>query len=187
MEISGDIRCDLCLTVFVTYKDEDHADRADQHTGGPNNARVPAVADNTHPAENKENSQRNFPRWHPFFAWPEGITAWAIFLTLMAIAEQTKETAKAAKASQKSAEAALVQLNQTTAMERARVEVRIGPLNINLPEGPKGLRPETRIPSAPCWSLTTNILLRNIGAGRAFITRSGGRLDAYERCPTTRH
>ena len=36
--------------------------------------------------------------WYGFFRWPNGTTTWAIVLTLLAIAERTRETAIAAKA-----------------------------------------------------------------------------------------
>jgi hypothetical protein len=38
-----------------------------------------------------------FPRWYRLFSWPEGITAWAIILTLIVIAEQTMQTRNAAE------------------------------------------------------------------------------------------
>jgi hypothetical protein len=37
------------------------------------------------------------PGWYRFFVLPEGITVWALFLTLFAIAEQTRYTALAVK------------------------------------------------------------------------------------------
>lgn len=38
------------------------------------------------------------PNWYHIFSWPEGVTTWAVILTLLAIAEQTSETRKAAEA-----------------------------------------------------------------------------------------
>jgi len=53
-----------------------------------------------------QKSQDYPPRWlrvsYQLFGWPNGITVWALFLTLMTIAEQTKQTAKAAKATEDS-------------------------------------------------------------------------------------
>jgi len=43
--------------------------------------------------------------WHVFFAWPEGITALLLLLTLVAISSQTYYTRRAAEASLKSAKA----------------------------------------------------------------------------------
>jgi hypothetical protein len=46
-----------------------------------------------------EQPRENKPQgWHKFFAWPEGITVWAIMLTLGAIIWQAWETRKAAQA-----------------------------------------------------------------------------------------
>jgi hypothetical protein len=60
--------------------------------------------------------------WYGFFRWPNGTTAWAIILTLIAIAEQTKQTRKAAEAGRISADASTAQIQvmqtQTGHMER---------------------------------------------------------------------
>jgi hypothetical protein len=45
------------------------------------------------------------PGWHKFIAWPEGITTWAILLTLGAIVWQAVETRRAAQATVRYAEA----------------------------------------------------------------------------------
>jgi hypothetical protein len=50
----------------------------------------------------EENVEQRFPSWYRLFGWPEGITAWAILLTLLAIAEQTVETRNAAQAARDS-------------------------------------------------------------------------------------
>ncbi|MGA2992689.1 MAG: hypothetical protein ABSD88_19645 [Candidatus Korobacteraceae bacterium] len=158
------------LTVFVSYKDEDHADRTAQQASAPNNTSVSAVADNTHPAENKENPQRHLPRWHRFFSWPEGITAWAIFLTLMAIAEQTKQTAKAAKAAQDSANAAYgsvrfaeAQWELTREKERARLDVDARHTTLDV-----------EVAGDDLVHLIATVSVRNIGASRAFIGCTSG-------------
>jgi hypothetical protein len=41
---------------------------------------------------------KNPPRHFEIFAWPEGVTAWALLLTLVVIAWQSVETRAAAKA-----------------------------------------------------------------------------------------
>lgn len=53
----------------------------------------------------EENAERSFPTWYRLFGWPEGITAWAILLTLLAIVEQTHETRRAAESSERSVKA----------------------------------------------------------------------------------
>jgi hypothetical protein len=160
------------LSVYVSNQTQRIADQGAQQTAPAANGSAVSNAHDGHAQEDTKNPKQNTPFWFRFFTWHEGVTAWAILLTLFAIAEQTKQTAKAAKAGQAAAETALLQLNQTTAKERARIEIRIGPPNINLPDS-RYHRAEKGVPQ---WILTTNVMLRNIGAGRAFITRSGGRL-----------
>jgi len=78
------------------------------------------------------------PDWHRFVAWPEGITTWAIILTLVAITWQSFETHRAATASRDAASAALLQANHTVVSERAWVLVERIALTsggIDRPEG----------------------------------------------------
>ncbi|HEX3893172.1 MAG TPA: hypothetical protein VHW46_11425 [Terracidiphilus sp.] len=49
------------------------------------------------PEERASQSESNPPSWHKLIAWPEGITAWLIMLTLGAIVWQSWETRKAAE------------------------------------------------------------------------------------------
>jgi hypothetical protein len=49
-------------------------------------------------SQKAKSSESDPPWWHVFFTWPEGITAWAIMLTLGAIIWQAWETRKAATA-----------------------------------------------------------------------------------------
>ena len=165
----------LGLAFIIARHDEHVSLNSVQESADNSNPAIAAKPNANHAQKNPEDSYWNSTSGHIFhnaFRWPEGTTVWAIILTLAAIAEQTRETARAAKAGQAAAETALFQLNQTTAKERARIEIRIGPPNINLPDS-RYHRAEKGVPQ---WILTTNVLLRNIGAGRAFITRSGGRL-----------
>jgi hypothetical protein len=61
------------------------------------------------------------PWWHVFFAWPEGITALLIMLTLAAIIWQAWETRKAAEAGLESARAALLSAHASVNAERAQL------------------------------------------------------------------
>jgi hypothetical protein len=76
--------------------------------------------------ECQQNTERNFPRWYRLFSWPEGITAWAIILTLIAIAEQTAQTRVAA-------EAALLNAKAVINAERPWIMV-----SVKSPPGPMG-------------------------------------------------
>jgi hypothetical protein len=55
------------------------------------------------PIQNANQSQSNPLWWHKLIAWPEGITAWLLLLTLGAIAWQAWETRKAAQSTEASA------------------------------------------------------------------------------------
>jgi hypothetical protein len=48
----------------------------------------------------QQDAERRLPRWYRLFWWPEGVTAWAILLTLLAIGEQTHQTRRAADISE---------------------------------------------------------------------------------------
>lgn len=150
------------LTVFVSYKDQDHADRRTQQASTPNNTSVSAVADNAHPTESKENPQPHFLRWHRFFAWPEGITAWALFLTLMAIAEQTKHTARAADIANK------------TLISTLRPKLIIRKIEIHRGTG----IPTIGMPDADPWKV--NFVFANIGRGQAHILDYGFAISRLE-------
>jgi hypothetical protein len=76
--------------------------------------------------------------WRRLVAWPEGITAWAIILTLGAITWQTIETHRTATASRNAACAALKQANHIALSERAWVLVKRVALTsggVDRPEG----------------------------------------------------
>jgi hypothetical protein len=67
-----------------------------------------------------EQPRENKPQgWHKFVAWPEGITAWAIMLTLGAIIWQAKETRKAAVAAQTSVSLANANIQTLKDIERS--------------------------------------------------------------------
>lgn len=114
-----------------------------------------------------EVAERNFPSWYRLFGWPEGVGAWAILLTLLAIAEQTHQTRRAADAGAESADAAyggvtaaLAQLDLMKAKERARLDIKAATFEIENPE--------------EMWSLQATIDLRNIGSSRAYVGKSAG-------------
>jgi hypothetical protein len=86
------------VTVYVARQDE----RAAQQAAHLSNNASPAKPDTEHPQKNISDAERHTPTWYTFFRWPSGTTTWAIILTLLAIAEQTSQTAKAAKATRDS-------------------------------------------------------------------------------------
>jgi hypothetical protein len=48
--------------------------------------------DEVHAKEHVYDPERDSPSWYGAFRWPNGTTTWALILTLIVIAEQTKET-----------------------------------------------------------------------------------------------
>ncbi len=78
-----------------------------------------------------EQKKVNRPWWHELFAWPEGITAWALILTLFMITWQSAATASAASAANRGIE-------HSIASERAWVlvdSVILASGKAELPEG----------------------------------------------------
>jgi hypothetical protein len=63
--------------------------------------------------------------WIETFAWPNGVTAWALLLTLMVIAWQSTEARDAAKATRDAAQATLKQANIQAAGMRQWLDVEL--------------------------------------------------------------
>ncbi len=87
----------LGFAFVIARHDEDAALKSAQEPASQGNPSVAGVPDKDHPQDHKNDTAWDSPSGHIFhsaFMWPEGITVWAIILTLLAIAEQTKHTAK---------------------------------------------------------------------------------------------
>lgn len=95
----------LGLAVYIARQDESSTNNAATKTAAPDKQATAAKPDENHSQQNVGNPEGNGPSWYGFFRWPTGTTTWAIILTLLAIAEQTNQTAKAAKASEESTSA----------------------------------------------------------------------------------
>jgi hypothetical protein len=67
-------------------------------------------------------------RWYSLFAWPEGVTVWALFLTLMAIAEQASEARKSGEQAKEAVKATKESLDLMVRKERARIFVEALPV-----------------------------------------------------------
>jgi hypothetical protein len=134
----------LGLAIYVSAKDKQTAQDAAQKAAHQNSTVLSAKSNEDHAQEDIEDAERNLPSWYGFFRWPYGTTAWAIILTLFAIAEQTKHTAEAAEATRESvgaitqqtsllkdsvaaakssADAAIAQIELMKNRERARLSV----------------------------------------------------------------
>ena len=94
----------FALSIYVSVMDQHIANQAAQLGTQPPNAPASPSAHDSYTEGNAKAPQLRSSGWYGFFAWPNGVTAWAIILTLLAIAEQTKQTAKAAVATEASVE-----------------------------------------------------------------------------------
>jgi hypothetical protein len=133
------------LAVYVARQDE----RASLQAAELHKSAIPAKPDEQHPQENIPYPEWNSPSWYSFFRWPNGTTAWAIILTLMAIAEQTKHTARSADVANKTLISTL----------RPKLIVR----KIAICEGTR--IPVMGTPDAKPWEVEFDIA--NIGTGTA--------------------
>jgi len=123
----------LGLAVFIARQDERAAQESAQKAADHQSAAAPTKTDEDHSKEDIADSERNGPSWYGFFRWPIGTTTWAIILTLMAIAEQTKQTAIAAKATRQATE-------HLIASERAWVLASRVELSSGAKDAPEGNR-----------------------------------------------
>jgi hypothetical protein len=113
----------LTGSILVTSQYEKHAqDAAAERQKGSQSAVT--STDSEQAAADAEQAQRDHPRWYlayQVFGWPNGVTVWALFLTLLTIADQTRHTARAAQASEAAIAVALKQAEHTVNSERAWV------------------------------------------------------------------
>lgn len=103
------------LALYISIQDERTAQQTTQQAAQPNKGALAAKADENHPQQNIRNPEGNAPRWYRFFRWGDGTTTWVIILTLLAIAEQAKESAKATDA-----------MRQSTAIQQAQLVQWVG-------------------------------------------------------------
>jgi len=92
------------LTIYVACQNQGAASQGQQQGANPTVAPVSPSAHDEQAQNNTNKASGNLPGWYRLFAWPDGTTAWAIILTLIAIAEQTRQTAIAAKATRQATE-----------------------------------------------------------------------------------
>jgi hypothetical protein len=98
----------LGLAVYVDCQDERYTQEVAQKAAAHDKNASSANPAEKHSQENVPNPERHalsWYGWYGFFRWPNGTTTWAIILTLIVIAEQTRQTRKAAEASLKQADA----------------------------------------------------------------------------------
>lgn len=100
----------LGCCVYVTRQDQKTRDEYEEKCSQLNASTLPPSGHHENCDEGAENAARHLPRWFGIFRWPEGITTWAILLTLFVIADQTAQIRKSAEAALTSADAARTQI-----------------------------------------------------------------------------
>jgi len=106
------------LSVYVSWQTQRTADQGTQQTTQTSSGATASNAQDNHVQQDVKNPKRDTPFWFRFFTWHEGVTAWAILLTLLAIAEQTQQTRNAAEAGLDSANAARLNAQSLVNSER---------------------------------------------------------------------
>jgi hypothetical protein len=113
--------------IHVSHEYQSARRQCDKECGQVNPKNVAPSASTKNCDECQEGAERNFPSWYRLVSWPEGIGAWVVLLTLMAIAEQTNQTRRAAEAAESSVGAAdrEYKLSEDTAKRELRAYVCI--------------------------------------------------------------
>lgn len=161
--------------VFVSRQDQSTRDKYEEKCSQLNARTISPTRHQEDCEEGAEDAARHLPRWYRIFGWPEGITAWAILLTLIAIAEQTNQTRRAADAGADAANAAYGSVRFAEAQFELMKEERRARISI------KAIGIQVQDPGSELWNLVTNIEIRNLGQTRAFIKRTKGEfvMSAY--------
>jgi hypothetical protein len=90
------------LTIYVSIQNQRTTEQYAQQGTAPANAPASPCTHDEHTCGNAKDAKGNSPSWYALFTWPDGMTVWVIILTLIVVADQTKQTAIAAKATQES-------------------------------------------------------------------------------------
>jgi hypothetical protein len=101
-------KCLLALLMFsvleipilaTAYQKTSRLDSKQNQNGG--NTNITVTDDHSSQKESQQCADK--PQgWHKFVAWPEGVTAWAVILTLVVLGIQTNEIRKSVRAAQNS-------------------------------------------------------------------------------------
>jgi hypothetical protein len=138
-----------------------------KHTKGASVAK-----DNDGKAGNDAKETYQPPVWAKFVTWPEGVGAWAVILTLLAIVWQSVETRQAAEAAKAGADAALLNAKAFINSDRARFCVeRLSDFNLEPP-------PEHGLLSGICVMVAT---YKNIGKSLCRVKEGRVRFHMVEK------
>jgi hypothetical protein len=125
----------LGCSIYVSHQDQKIRDRYEQKCAQLNASTISPAPHQEDCEKGAENAARHLPHWYRVFGWPEGITTWAILLTLLVIADQTAQTRRAADATRDSVEAAKRQadlMERTLVLQfRPKIVVRCGDIHVS--------------------------------------------------------
>jgi hypothetical protein len=108
------------LSLYVSIQYKHHTENTTSQPQQPITKALLAGA-NEQSKPNVSQPKWNAPRWYRLFSWPNGIQVWALFLTLIVIADQTAQTRKAAEAGEDAARAALLSAHASVNAQRAQL------------------------------------------------------------------
>jgi len=134
------------MAFFVARQDERAAQQRTRTTTNSNESNASTKPNENQANENVTNTEGNTPSWFGFFRWPNGTTTWAIIFTLLAVADQARESARATQAlresiphQQKAAEAASRNTEALINAERAWVTATVKKTIESVPVSQHGL------------------------------------------------
>src|ERR1035437_7480206 len=108
----------LCLlfvyAIHVACQNQYSPEQNAKQTAQQSQVTLPPQTSDQQATKGQQNPSGYFPGWRRLLTWPDGITAFAVILTLLGIVWQSSETRKAAQA-------ALIQSRYTVASQRAWV------------------------------------------------------------------
>jgi len=162
----------LGFCLYVSHEDQKAREQYEQECNQFNAGSVTPAPHSEDCDKGAENAARHLPRWYRMFGWPEGITTWAILLTLLALAEQTSQTRRAADATADAANAAYGSVRFAEAQWKLMIEEKRARLDLSL----QHTELDAEVAGDDLVHLIVTVLVRNIGESKAFIGRTSGTL-----------
>jgi hypothetical protein len=160
----------LCMSRYEETRKENH-----QNNASYVNPAAKIMPNEPTESAKKADKTEDSRSWIETFTWPDGVTTWALLLTLLVIAWQSTETRAAARATEESVALIKSQVDLTAEQNKNakdRERARLGIRNIEVPEvsGPENIL-EGMCPLRVC------AFVENFGHSKAFNVRAYGILD----------
>jgi len=158
--------------VAVTYKDQQARVKYQRECQEHMASIAVPVGKYTSGGDECKDPKDYMPWWDILVAWPEGITTWAIILTLGAISWQAFEARKSTDVARDAVNAAYVSVTFAEAQWKLMIEEKRARLDLSLQH--TGL--DVEVAGEDLIHLIATFSVRNIGASKAFIGRTSGTL-----------